>query len=124
MIEMEDMGLQKVGPKDKVPGQTTVGGNLDSKGIVKGQDRGHGMGGRTDTADALRQLGGIPGVTAHKNVFETTIHPANTLGVHNLTVPDFDLDLEMPLDPGHRINGDLDFFGGNSCNGSFAWLTS
>jgi hypothetical protein len=118
------MGLQKVCAQNQVPCDTAVCGHFNTKGIINGQNGGSGTSSRTDTTDTLGKLGSIPTITTNQNIFKTTVHTADTFGFDNLSVLDLDFNFEVTLDSGHRVNGNLDFFGRSSGDGSFVWLAS
>ena len=58
-----------------------------------------------DTADALDDLRRVARVAVFQDAFETTEHAACDMGVDDMAVSHFNLNLEMAFDAGDRIDG-------------------
>jgi hypothetical protein len=61
---------------------------------------------RSDPAGALHEMLGIPRITPLENDFNAAEHLPGAPGVNDFASGHLDLDAEVPLDAGYRIDDD------------------
>src|SRR4051794_4535998 len=97
VIEMDHMILHVLDTDDDIADQLGIGGHLDVQGIFHRPDRGDGMDGRTDPAEALGEVPGVAGITPLQDRLNAPEHGAAAPGILDQPAVDLCLYTEMSL---------------------------
>jgi hypothetical protein len=105
-VEMDDVIVLVLGAVHQVANQARVLGNLHADGVVDCPHRGQSMDVRSDPAGALHEMLGIPRISSLQDDFDAAEHLPGAPGVDDFASGHLDLDAEVPLDAGYRIDDD------------------
>jgi hypothetical protein len=107
VIEVDYVVLDKLGTLQQIPQKPRVVGNGDAQGVFDCSHGADGVNRRSDTADALGEHPGIPGIPAGQQQLDAAKHHPCTPGIRDPAVLNLHLETEVPFDARYRINGHL-----------------